>query len=129
MDNGTKIYYSWNDFEDDIPILVAKIKSIGPFNGIHGIQRGGGTLAIKLSHMLDMLLVDGGVNSKTLVVDDVADTGSMLMPFRDRGATILTIFYKPWSKIEPNIWLRKTESYIYFPWENTPYPIRKVTNP
>lgn len=120
-------YYTWNDFEDDVPKLVTKINSLGEkFNGIYGISRGGLPLAVKLSHLLDLPMLMGGVNEKSLVVDDVADTGSMLIPFKDRGATLVTIFYKPWSKIEPHIWLRKTESFIYFPWENTPLPIRQI---
>lgn len=123
MSVGKKIIYSWQEFEGDIPKLVLEIKRLARrksgFNGIYGVPRGGLTLAVKLSHMLDLPLILGGVTKKTLVVDDVSDTGSMLAPLKERGATIATIFYKPWSKIVPDIWLRKTENYIEFPWEKT----------
>ena len=116
-----KQQYTWSNFEKDIPKLVRRIKKLarrkGWFDGIYGVPRGGLVLAIKLSHMLDLPVIMGGVTKRTLVVDDVADTGSMLTPLKARNATIVTIFYKPWSDIKPDIWLRETEKYIDFPWE------------
>lgn len=110
--------YSWDDFEKDIPKLVIRIKKLKKqFNSLYAIPRGGLVLAVKLSNVLDLPIVLGGVTEKTLVVDDVADTGSTLIPFRERGATIVTLFYKPRSRVMPDIWLRKTENYIDFPWE------------
>ena len=110
--------YSWEEFEEDIPKLVRAIKKTRKhFNGIYGVPRGGLPIAVKLSHELNLPVLIGGVTKNTLVVDDVSDTGSMLAPFKDRKATIVTIFYKPWSKVVPDIWLRKTEDHIVFPWE------------
>jgi len=110
--------YTWAEFEEDIPKLVAKIKKLNRrFDGIYGIPRGGLAISVKLSHHLDLPLLIGGVTSKTLLVDDVADTGATLLPYVGRDATIVTIFYKPWSKVEPDIWIRKTENQIVFPWE------------
>ena len=114
------LYYSWNSFEKDIPKIVFRIKKLKRrFNGIYGIPRGGMVLAVKLSHELNLPLLMGGVTKNTLVVDEVADTGSMLTPLKERKAVIVTIFYKPWSGIIPDIWLRKTKNYIDFPWEKT----------
>lgn len=114
-------HYSWADFGNDIPKLVLRIKKLarrkGRFDGIYGIPRGGLPLAVKLSHHLNLPILAGGVTSKTLVVDDVADSGATLLPYVGRKATIVTIFYKPWSKVKPDIWLRKTENHIVFPWE------------
>ncbi len=114
-------FYSWDDFQKDIPELVRRIKKLsrkkGGFDCIYGIPRGGLVIAVKLSHELNLPLLMGGVTKKTLVVDDVADTGSMLMPLKERNAAIATLFYKPWSKVVPDIWLRKTRNYIDFPWE------------
>ncbi|OGF63551.1 hypothetical protein A2926_03015 [Candidatus Giovannonibacteria bacterium RIFCSPLOWO2_01_FULL_44_40] len=113
--------YTWTEFEEDIPKLVLRIKKLarrkGGFDGIYGIPRGGLPIAVKLSHVLNLPILIGGVTKNTLVVDDVADTGSMLAPFKERKATIATLFYKPKSKVVPHIWLRKTKDYIVFPWE------------
>ena len=118
MSRAKKQKYTWDEFEEDVPKLVKEIKRLGKkFDGIYGIPRGGLAVAVKLSHHLDLPLLIGGVTSKTLLVDDVADSGSTLLPYVGRKATIVTIFYKPWSKVKPDIWLRKTENHIIFPWE------------
>ena len=114
--------YTWQEFEKDIPELVRRIKKFARrksgFDGIYGIPRGGLALAVKLSHHLNLPILIGGVTSKTLVVDDVADTGSTLLPYHDRKATIATLFWHPKSKVKPHIWLRKKESgWVVFPWE------------
>lgn len=114
-----KQHYTWQEFEKDIPELVRRIKKLRRrFDGIYGIPRGGLPLAVKLSHHLNLPILAGGVTSKTLVVDDVADTGSTLLPYRERRAIIVTLFWHPKSKVRPHIWLRKKEAdWIVFPWE------------
>jgi len=61
---------------------------------------------------------------KVLVMDDVADTGRSLRLVKthllDKGATdvkIATIYYKPWSVLTPDYYIKKTKSWIVFPWE------------
>ncbi|MDO8523384.1 MAG: phosphoribosyltransferase [bacterium] len=111
--------YTWQEFGEDIPKLVAKIKKLNRrFDGIYGVPRGGLPIAVALSHRLNLPLLIGGVNSKTLLVDDIADTGSTLLPYADRKATIVTLFWHPKSKVKPHVWLRKKETdWILFPWE------------
>jgi len=109
---------NWDDFEKDVPKLIRKIKKLRKrFDGIYGIPRGGLSIAVKLSHELNLPILVGGVTAKTLLVDDVADSGSTLLPYTNRKATIVTIFYKPWSKVKPDIWLRETKKHVIFPWE------------
>jgi len=61
---------------------------------------------------------------RVLVVDDVADTGKSLAlvksHLKEEGAAevkIATIYYKPWSIVEPDWFERKTTRWIIFPWE------------
>lgn len=61
---------------------------------------------------------------RVLVMDDVADTGKSLRLVKahllDKGATdvkIATIYYKPWSVLTPDYYMKKTKSWIVFPWE------------
>jgi len=61
---------------------------------------------------------------KVLVMDDVADTGKSLKLVKDhvidRGASevqLATIYYKPWSIILPDYYVKETEAWIVFPWE------------
>lgn len=114
-----KQYYTWKEFERDQDILAKRIKkSKRNFNGIYGIPRGGLPLAVALSHKLNLPLLLGGVTAKTLVVDDIADSGSTLNPYQERSAFIVTIFYHPKSLVKPALWLhKKTVDWIVFPWE------------
>lgn len=126
--NWTVYYYTWNEFEKDINILVPKLKACGKkFNAIYGVPCGGNVLATKLHYILGWTPALTAKNENTLVVDDIADGmkgGATLLPYRHRGITIATLFYHPKCQVEPNIWIHKKEvDYIYFPWEDTPFPI------
>lgn len=59
-----------------------------------------------------------------LIMDDVADTGKSLKVVRDhviesgaRSVKIATIYYKPWSIITPDYYVKVTRRWIVFPWE------------
>ena len=61
---------------------------------------------------------------KTLIVDEVADTGKSLKLVKDHivkeGAAevkIATVYYKPWSIVKPDYFERETSDWIVFPWE------------
>ena len=64
------------------------------------------------------------MGKKVLVVDDVTDTGESLHLVKqhldEMGATevkVATIYYKPWSKLVPDYYEKKTSKWIVFPWE------------
>ncbi len=61
---------------------------------------------------------------KVLIMDDVADTGRSLRlvsdHVREGGADVIkiaTIYYKPWSIIIPDYYVKVTRRWIVFPWE------------
>ena len=88
-----------------------------------GIPRGGLVVAVRLSHLLDVPLIDSTVHllpTSTLVVDDIADTGRTLERFR-KGCVhvyIATLYYHKQSSVVPDFWVReKTDKWIVFPWE------------
>lgn len=63
-------------------------------------------------------------DKKVLVMDDVADTGRSLKLVREhvlkqnaKEIKIATIYYKPWSIIVPDYYVRVTNRWIIFPWE------------
>ena len=89
-------------------------------DNIFGVPRGGLVLAVYLSHALDLPIVTEVKNARTLVVDDIADTGETLKKFNefDYGITA-TIYYHEQSIVEPDIWVyEKRDKWIQFPWEN-----------
>ncbi|MEM2884509.1 MAG: phosphoribosyltransferase [Thermoproteota archaeon] len=61
---------------------------------------------------------------RVLVVDDVADTGKSLAVLKGdlegKGSgelRIATVYYKPWSCVKPDYYVRRTEKWIIFPHE------------
>lgn len=63
-------------------------------------------------------------NKRVLVVDDVADTGKSLVLLKDKlvekgvaELRIATVYYKPWSLLKPNYYIRDAQKWIIFPHE------------
>lgn len=122
-DKEKKLYYTWQEFDADTRRIVSKIKNIRRhnFDGVWGPPRGGLPLAVVLSHALNIPLLLKPTK-KTLICDDIADTGRTLDQFNNKNI-IVTIFYHNQSMVVPNIWLRqKKDKWIVFPWE-FPTPI------
>jgi len=108
---------SWNEFENASRAIVYLLKT-HHVTSVYGIPRGGLPLAVKLSHLMSLkLIIDKKeITDTTLVVDDIADTGRTLLPFKDHITA--TIYYHLRSKIEPTVWLyEKHDKWIVFPWE------------
>ncbi len=112
-----KEYYHWEQFDIDIRTILQQIEEKGKtYTGIYAIPRGGLVLGVRLSHELDIPMVMGGVTDKTLVVDEICDTGRALRPFLDRCNT-LTIFKHQDCPVTPTYWLRSNINWVVFPWE------------
>ncbi len=61
---------------------------------------------------------------RTLIVDDIADTGESLLAaldhIREKGAEevrIATLMKKPHSKLTPDFFAEETSAWVIFPWE------------
>lgn len=125
-----KIFYTWNEFFDDIYLAI--IPALKPlknrFSGVWGQPRGGLIIAVILSHHLELPLITWprivmkilalfGIGKRILIADDIADTGKTLWLFRKHA--IVTCFFHRQSKITPVIWIRekKNGQWIIFPWE------------
>lgn len=67
-----------------------------------------------------------------LIVDDVADSGESLKLVKahilQEGATetrAATLYYKPWSTVKPDYYMRETRRWVVFPWD-TKETFRKI---
>ena len=86
-------------------------------NSVYGIKRGGLIPAVYLSHMLNLPMVSSP-NKRTLVVDDISDSGATLKMYKDAGFKMATIYYYKKSIVHPDIWVyEKKDKWIQFPWE------------
>lgn len=119
--------YTWEEFASDVEKIAKTIKSWGKeFKYVYGPPRGGLTLAVCLSHRLDLKLVfyndpdpkNDFLAKEVLIVDDIADTGKTLKDYKDGGYFIATLFKHRRSVFEPDIWTKeKGDDWVLFPWE------------
>ena len=117
----TKKYYSWEDIDEHMEMLSLDIMKSGVnFNKIAGIKRGGLIPAVMLSHILNTPISDI-IDSYTLVVDDICDTGETLNSYKELKCPIATIHYKRSAIIEPTFWreLVDDKTWIVYPWERS----------
>jgi len=116
MDNLT-----WEKFDSACLQLAETIKAelellrYDMFENIYGIPRGGLVVAIKLSHLLDIPLTFKPTRFKTLVVDDICDSGKTLLKYREYATACV---YKADNSVsEPTWWIHKKNEFVKFPWE------------
>jgi hypoxanthine phosphoribosyltransferase len=124
-----KVYHTWEQLEADLRHICREILKKGwKIKWVYGPPRGGCIPAVILSHMLNAhYIIDlkkWHVPSKTLIVDDVSDTGGTLTkllskvkyPKRYKTATI---FIKEETIYIPNIYCRKVprDVWIVYSWE------------
>ncbi|MFY9462071.1 MAG: phosphoribosyltransferase [Candidatus Sungiibacteriota bacterium] len=115
-----KRFYPWSEFLPDmyeriIPALKPRAKE---FAGVWGPPRGGLIMAVILSHNLGIPYFTEPQGPKTLIVDDIADSGETLWPFRK--CPIVTCFYRKGSIVVPMLYLYVKEDgeWVVFPWED-----------
>jgi len=116
-----KEYMTWEQFDKACYKLAEALKPL-KFKNIYGIPRGGLIVAVRLSHLLNIPLIlyikSSGQN--TLIVDDIADTGKTLKPFKSEGCylCITTLYYHKQSVVVPDYYVHiKKDRWIVFPWE------------
>ncbi len=114
-----KQIYTWDEFDDDVWKIIDWIKeNKKSYNGVFGIPRGGLVLAISLSHELDIPLLLGGVNEKSLVVDDVADSGNAIRPYMERSkCDVITLHRSKHCQLNPTFWVNNSKNWVVYPWE------------
>lgn len=114
--NGrTELVYEPQETLDDIEIFVEKLKNKNQppifkrFDGVYGIPAGGLVLAVCLHYRLDLPLLLAPTK-KTLIVDDIVDTGHTMKPYIERGNYCISIFYNKKAICTPDEWLREKEN-------------------
>jgi hypoxanthine phosphoribosyltransferase len=107
--------FTWQQFDAAILALSHRLQG-EKIEGIYGVPRGGLVLAVALSHHLRQPLRDS-VKDDTLVVDDIADTGFTLLPYRHNK--IVTLHWVKESLITPLVYFKEKskEDWIVYPWE------------
>jgi len=124
--------YTWEQFDEDVKKIIEWILSRKEvFDNIYGVPKGGLVLAVKLCNMLylPLILEVRKITKKTLVVDDISDSGKTLELFRKKGNTIITIFFHKQTTVYPDFCLREKigDNWVNFPWDNSEKKYRDGT--
>ena len=96
--------------------IAKRLKELNlPIKNIYGIPNGGSVPAVYLHHLTGLPII-ARPGKRTLIVDDISDTGETLLTFMPRES--VTIYYHKQSIVEPDIWIyEKKDDWILFPWE------------
>ncbi len=120
-----KEYYSWQEYDRDARVIgVTLAGQSDNFDNIYGLPRGGLVLAVSLSHLLSKPLIFDfdEVTSRTLLVDDIIETGHtlkrLLSRFKKDKPFVAAIYYnQEKSAVTPDIFAHKQTKWVVFPWE------------
>lgn len=110
-------YLTWKSFDEAIKVMALEIKKKRlELNSITGIPRGGLVVAVALSHKLNLPFVLEPT-LKTLVVDDICDTGSTLSMFKGYYTAVLVLDENSTTKPGTYCIVKKHNTWVVFPWE------------
>lgn len=139
-----KIYINWNDFHQDVKELCKILKNEGRYNKIVAVSRGGLLPAGVIAYELDIrntavinvstyvgkehLKLDkiadadnvGEIDEKTLVIDDLADSGQTFNVMRKQfpKGRFVSVYAKEKGKKEVDFYAREMpDEWIVFPWD------------
>ncbi len=116
--------YTYAQFDTDVKKLARALRPrTDRFDAIYGVPRGGLALAVCLSHSLGkpILLDPRRITKRTLVADDIADSGATLKALlkRQKVFLVVTLYRTTHSRMRPDFSCRtkKKNDWVVFPWE------------
>ncbi len=125
MRNYEKETISWEVIQVYLRTLYQHIQTQPRknFTGVYGIPRGGLVLAVMISHIFGIPLLQAPCQG-CIIVDDLADSGRTLEPYvtddyNKKDHFITTVYRKERSTVEPDFYLstREDDTWVVFPWE------------
>ncbi len=117
-----KEFVTWDNLEQFISAL-SKNMDLTQFTGVYGPARGGVVFATIISNRYGLPYL-GAPQIGCLCVDDICDSGSTALAWKEKGYTIATMYYKQGAKVEPDYWWKeKQDKWICYPWEYSRYDL------
>ena len=129
MEKTIITYEMYDHMMDNLVEQIEFSKSYTKVKYVYGPPRGGLPIAVHLSHHLGLEFVNDEwfcsimtqeQREKTLIVDDVADTGKTLQNLKLRHCInfiTATLHYKSRSVIKPDFFVEKNNTWLIYPWE------------
>ena len=124
---ANKLYLSWKWVDEQINSIGEKLEAYPQLEFVAGIPRGGLIPAVMMSHAFGIKYISyssarmlpGDLKQKTLVVDDISDTGKTLKEADQEGFLTASLALRTGSKTVPNF-IGETiddDRWLVFPWE------------
>jgi len=122
QDTADKIALSWkglgmlcDELRNELTIEVAR----RGLRTVFGIPVGGWFVAREIVRTLEALDSSPDV-SRTVIVDDIVDSGETIRPYVEKGFLTAALYVKEGAAIKPDIFLRTVArgKWIVFPWES-----------
>lgn len=111
------INFNWSDLDKAVKLAANKYKN-KTFSGVYGIPRGGLCAAVKLSHILNIPLLDLPQDN-SLIVDDIYDSGKTLKKYKNyKNATYFVLISKKDPAWFDSYVTIKNKEWIVFAWED-----------
>ena len=121
-----KIFLSWKWVDDQLNNIGDRLEGI-ELEFVSGIPRGGLIPAVMMSHAFGIKyisyssakLLPADLRAKTLVIDDIADTGHTLKEASKLDFITSTLAMRAGSKTSPRLYgeLITDDRWLVFPWE------------
>ena len=125
MDN--KLFLSWKWVDDQLNTIGENLEAYPELEFVAGIPRGGLIPAVMMSHAFNIKYISyssakmlpGDLKKKTLVIDDISDTGKTLAEADDEGFLTASLALRSGSKTIPNFAGEtiSDDRWLVFPWE------------
>lgn len=111
------IYTEQNFFND--AIFLSNIIDKDKYTCIYPIPKGGIALGVILSERLSLpIITKNNIDAKTLVVDDLVDSGATRQKFAENDFACIHIKSHTPSNMLPTYYLHKTREWIKYWWED-----------
>lgn len=112
------ITYTPEDFKSDLNLLIPQLvtpKWNDHFRKVYGVPRGGVPVAVALSERMEIPLTTNPYEPKTLIVDDLVDSGATMAKYP--GVPFACLHVKPHSP-KPEFFAREIPNeWIHYFWE------------
>lgn len=122
-----KLYLSWEWVDEQINAIGEKLERFPQLEFIAGIPRGGLIPAVMMSHAFDIKYISyssarmlpGELKKKTLVVDDISDTGLTIKEADKEGFFTATLCLRAGTSTVPTFVGEQVydDRWLVFPWE------------
>ena len=111
------IDFIWSDLDRAAKLAANRYKT-KTLSGVYGIPRGGLCLAVKLSHLLNIPLLDLPQDG-CLIVDDIYDSGKTLEKYKNyKNATYFVLISKKDPTWFDSYITMNNKEWIIFAWED-----------